>query len=403
MLALEWLPSPQACETLAGPWQRLAEQDPAATLFGTPAWARAWMASFGDGKTARVAALRDGGELVAVVPLVAARVRRGPSLRVYHDIQPEDGAFLTRQRRAGVLPLRQIAPMAGLQSGSARAALVCRPGLAAPAWQALLGDLARRRDWDVLLLTALPEDLAPVVQAAAREAGLPVLVEPGPTLFQSRVMRWDDYFKPRHRHFRTRFRSGEQVLKQLGGGVVHVSDGASSVELLDLALDLADRSWKQQGRPGEAYHVPVAEPVKHFYRALARAHAGDAAMPVISLEVAGQLRAVLVCAVQGRRLYALQTFYDPEIARASPGARLLPALYDHCHAMGLEQIDWNGNSSWVQRFADTSTAHVHLSILRGGVGGRLLHAVAARLRAREARRPPGPPAGAPDSEEGAAP
>ena len=382
MLELALCPSPTADAPLQAQWHQLVLGDPEATVFASPSWSEAWLGVFGDGKRVEFATLSEAGRLVAVVPLVGADVKRGPTLRTYHDIQPEDRAFLRQARRASVLPLRQWAPLANLECGNVRTAMACLPDRHAEAWQALVRGLVHRNDWGVVLLSALPPAAVAAVSAAAHDAGLPVLVDRGPTLYRSTVMRWDDYFKPRHRHFRTRFRSGQQELDKLGGGSVRVCEGVESVALLDRALELAQRSWKQQGRDGEAYHVPVGGAMKRFCHDFAQAHARGQPVPIVCLEMAGHLRAALICAVQGRRLFALQTFFDPDIARASPGARLLPATFDYCQERGLTHIDWNGNNAWVQRFADGATEHAHVCLLRPSVAGRTLHRLASWLRAR---------------------
>lgn len=59
----------EALGTLVEEWGRLIGQDPAATVFHTPQYARAWLAEFGEGREIRVVEIRRDGALAGLAAL----------------------------------------------------------------------------------------------------------------------------------------------------------------------------------------------------------------------------------------------------------------------------------------------------------------------------------------------
>ena len=130
-------------EQLLGPWQELFGQDPAATPFSSPGWARAWWPHWSGDARPWVVTVHEGDSLVGLAPLVAAR--RGP-FRVLTEL----GRPPSNYWDVLALPARRTEVLA-----SVAAALRARAG-----------------DWHALLLGGLPEGSG--LEAALRAVGLRV-------------------------------------------------------------------------------------------------------------------------------------------------------------------------------------------------------------------------------------
>jgi CelD/BcsL family acetyltransferase involved in cellulose biosynthesis len=371
-----------ALAALEVPWRRFAGELPRGSLFSSFAWVKSWLAAFGADKELHALCAWRGAELAALLPLVESRIRRGPSLAVHHDIHPEDRRFLTRSGRLQVLPLRQWTVPGNLESGNMRAEPLLRPGDEGDALGALAAALAAAPGWDVVSLPALPEALAEAIARAAQARGLLVRRAAGRALYRSPVLPWAAFLRRRSVHYRDRFKTAQRKLAACGTLATQVAHRPEEgLRALEELFALAERSWKQEGRPGEAVHVPLTGRARAFYRDLVLGRRAEEPCPVVAVRVDGQLICAMLCAARGETLFALQTYHDPDFSLHSPGAQILPALFDWCAERGLAQVDWNGNSAYVQRVAETRDEYPALQIFRPRGYSRLLHwlaGVAAR-------------------------
>ncbi len=368
----------EAVAALHEPWRRLAARVPRASLFASPPWLQAWMEVFGEGKELRALCAWHGGELSGVMPLIRSRIRRGPSMLVHHDVHPEDRPFLTRRGRLQFFPVRQLTIPGNLESGNIRSDPLLLPGAEDEVARLLIGALAGESDWDVVSLPALPRALADTMQRAAGGRGLFARRHDAQrTLYWSAVTPWEEYRSNRSRHFRSRFAVAQRKLASQGGVHASVASGGdeSQRELQEL-FTLAGKSWKNRGRDGEAVCVPLTARSRRFYESLVANRSLGQVFPVVSLRLDGRLICGMLCAFWGTTLFTLQVYYDPAYARCSPGVQLLPALFDWCATNGIERVDWNGNSIFVERAAADADEYAGLYLFRPHVYSRLLHGLA---------------------------
>ena len=94
--------APESLAQLEPEWTALLRRLPRPLPFHAPAWHRAWWAHFGDGRTPLYLAVRDGEELVGVVPLM----RDGETLALAGDPEICDYTDLpvTAENPAAILP-----------------------------------------------------------------------------------------------------------------------------------------------------------------------------------------------------------------------------------------------------------------------------------------------------------
>jgi CelD/BcsL family acetyltransferase involved in cellulose biosynthesis len=389
-LRVAFLTQPHELEALWPAWEALHATHSDAPLFATPDWCRAWLRAFGAGKSPYVLAAFDGDRLAGVLPLVRARVRLGLRLVHAHAVQAEDRRFV-RGRGPALLPALQLAPLANLPSGCARSSWLVEPSHEESAWRAWLAALATRRDWHLLLLPRAREATLPCIEAAARSAGLALRAAETPAaLFDLPPRPWPEYFAARSRHFRKRYKVAERDFAKLGAWRVDaITDPAGLAAGFDDLLRLARTSWKQAGRADQAMHVPMTPEAGAFFRDLAQAAAPRGDTVLLALRLDGRDVAVMLCFRSGRSLVLLQTFFDPAVARASPGRLLMRAAIGWGAAHGIERIDTNGNSPLVRMFADAPVAYRSLLGFAGGPWPRALRALAAAgdaLATRAGRR-----------------
>jgi CelD/BcsL family acetyltransferase involved in cellulose biosynthesis len=380
---------PQQLEDLRPVWQRLHAAQPAAPLFAGPDWCLAWWRAFGASKEPRVLALRRGGELVGVLPLVRARLRCGPHIASPHAVQPEDLDLVRSRSRLALLPVVQLAPFANLPSGCVRASWLLDASLdGETAWRAWLRALARRSDWHVLVAPRVSLDDEPPLRAAARAAECAAREGGTPAALYELLLRpWPEWFAARSGHFRRRYQAAERAFGALGAWTLEVVEAAELDAALDATFALARASWKQSPREGQALHVPMTPVAEGFFRELAHAGAARGDTMLLALRQGGSVVGVLLGLRSGRTLTLLQTFFDARVARASPGRMLMRGAIEWGVAQGVVRIDTNGNSPLVRMFADVPVASRSLTLFGRGLWSRALHGVAHAATAYATRTP----------------
>jgi CelD/BcsL family acetyltransferase involved in cellulose biosynthesis len=373
---------------LRAEWDALQSRASGASLFTSPGWLECWLAAFGSAKAPCVLAIRDGGELVAVAPLIWSRVPRRPWLSMHH-MQPEDLAFVKGTRRLGcVIPIRQLGVAGNLQSGNMRGELVALPAYEEAARRALFEHLGGQDTWDVMCLPGVRSNETSRVRDAALRASLRVGVIAGLSgLYELTVRPWPDFMAVRSRHFRKRLRESEVKLRSLGEVREETAtEWPRLTVVLDETFALARQSWKEQGERDASVHLPMTAQGERFYRDLAHAHARSGRAVLVGIRLDGALVAALLAVRHRDVLYLLQTFYAPSVAAGSPGRFLMRQLIEFAAASGIRRIDTNGNSGLARMFGDESQTYDQVFVFRRRGYSGWLYRVASVLERLRARR-----------------
>lgn len=370
---------------LLAEWRCLQTGAADSTLFTTPAWVQTWFETFGEGKRLRLMEIRSGIDLIGIVPLIGARSKRSPTMAVYHDLQPEDRKYVIRPGK-GWLPVRQLSVPANLESANLRGGWLCQPACRAAVLNAAFNYLNGENDWDVLVLPLVKvEDTSEVVDCA-RDAGLlrsRILLED--TLYGFAVRNWPQYLAEQSKVFRKSFRGAVNRFNACQDAHVEtVTNPARILTALDAMFELARTSWKDQGRSGQAIHLPLTRATLKFYRLLTQRLAPLGQAQLFSISVHGQLAGCLLAYSMDQRLYAMQTFYNPAIAHISPGRILMRELIQWASSNGIRWVDMNGNSALASAYSDHCQRYQRLMFFRPGVYSNVLYRLsdAARLAAR---------------------
>ena len=343
----------EASRQIAAEWAALANAAPSVECFRTATWFQAWLSAFGMHANSYVITVRRQGALIGVLPLVEHLNLRRPWYSMHH-VHRDDLAFLRPSSRRGCLvPMRQLSFAANLEASSMRGGVLARPGEERQVNCALARHAASRADWDLMLLSAVGDDQASNLAAGLRDAGLRVHVEPSAlTLYGAQPLPWEEYTKNRSGRFRRRMRNWESRLSRAGAVSFHVETEpvnlhAALAELHELGL----RSWKQQPRDGQSWHLPLTERTRLFDQALISHSDANTSVLIAQLRLDGRLVCGLLALLTGKRLTSLRQFYDPELGQDSPGQVMWRELIDWSAARGLGWIDTNGNSEFARRFA----------------------------------------------------
>jgi CelD/BcsL family acetyltransferase involved in cellulose biosynthesis len=312
---------------------------------------RVWVDNFAPESRLRVLTLRDTeGRLTAALPLMAGRAS------LY-----------------GV-PVRQLSATANPHS--CRFDVVARePGAAAAAF---LEHLRTDRDWDVLLLTDVPEGGAGwSLYEAARAAGLPVGTwESLQSPYIPLPGAWEAYQRTLPSKFKANCRRRRRKLEERGRVTVERVEGGPDLEAkLEEGFALEASGWK--GRRGTAMAQDAR--TRGFYSELARTAGYAGRLALYYLRVDGRAVAFQYALEYGGRYFLLKPGYDESLGDCSPGQLLMEDVLRDCMARGLREFDFLGpDMVWKRDWTDKVRRHTWLYIFNDTAFGRAL--CAAKFR-----------------------
>ncbi|MBV8504427.1 MAG: GNAT family N-acetyltransferase [Alphaproteobacteria bacterium] len=282
-------------------WQALWRGIPNATPFQSPQWLAPWWRSFGN-KTPLVLTARDGGRLIAVLPLYIydeTQCRKllpiGIGLSDYLDVLVEPG----------------------------RSAAVC----------ALLGALAEHPGWDECYIPELPPGAALLAaQFPAQLMGRRVVGETCPVLALPRAVGGLPEVVPRKtlRDLRqARHRAAA------GGTVEAIRADASTVSgFMQDFFRLHEGRWQPIAGQGVC-----ADPVvRDFHLTAARRLLDSGMLRVYLLRVGNSTAAAYYGFTAKRTAYAYLSGFDPEYAQLSPGTQIVAHAIEEAIREGAREF-----------------------------------------------------------------
>jgi CelD/BcsL family acetyltransferase involved in cellulose biosynthesis len=249
-----------------------------------------------------------------------------------------------------------------------------------PVIEAVMKDLARREDWDVLALTGLP---ATSVTVKTLEAWLPgrfrwhkTSVLRSPSLMVSGT--WDEFWAGKSQRFKKTIRNVANRLAKAGTLAVEEHrevqpDGPVFAELLDVSR----RSWKA---PRQVAIATMPRMPEFFGELTGRASArGWLRLWVLRLD--GRAVATEYQLEDGGRVHALRAEFDGSLPEElSPGTHLNAEIARALFARsGVHEYDMGpGENEYKSRWTADAHETVGLRIYRPGTYGAALYALEAR-------------------------
>jgi CelD/BcsL family acetyltransferase involved in cellulose biosynthesis len=334
-------------------WDALAARNPWSTPFSGWAFQQAWWDAYAANahdETVVVcpAEARDGGEPVAIVPLMHR-----------HEVEPSDALTHTKMRHGAGLELTPVPPSAtaiffGASYHADYATVLADPADLPRVADALAESFARRPDlspWDVIDLRRLrcgdraADTLA--VALGAREMGegwtlnveredvSPVVTLPAGVDIEGYVATLPK--KIRH-EIRRKVRRAQAV------GPIGFEDSADPLAELELFIELHQKKW---GDDGLFPDTPGGEQSRVLFRRLFELHGPDGPLRLAFLSLGGRRIAAGIHFEADQSYLYYNAGVDPAFRDLSPGVLMIHALIGRALAAGVRRFDFlRGNEPY---------------------------------------------------------
>ena len=320
------LTSARELRELEPEWWALWEAS-GATPFQSPAWMIAWWTHLGEGEL-HVITVRDGGELVAVVPLFAPARRGGRALSMigasstdYHD--------LLASARFADAARRELASWLGHQTW----------------WERL--EVAALRDDAHLLRVAGDSELDATIAA---DELCPVLALPD---------RVDAFWEGLSRRFRKNLRRARRTLEASASCELRAARADEIETVVDSFFRLHALRWNTKGLPG----MVADDADRAFLRqATSQLHCRNG-LRLYALWCDGAVIGVLHALRDRRNLYCYLTGFDPSFAAFSPGSLVFGGAIEDAIASGCREVHFlRGGEAYKYRWGAVDRRTRHLTL-----------------------------------------
>jgi CelD/BcsL family acetyltransferase involved in cellulose biosynthesis len=321
---VRWSTGVDEIAALETPWRALEASAASATPLASCDYLLPWYTHYSNrAGSPLVGSAWEGGQLVAVAPLVR------------------------RSARVGAVPVSCVQfAAAGAEAGEFLLA-EGRPQLAGGLLDSLIASVRFHVARFNLLDPASPE-FEELVRAAAR-AGM--ALESVPTSYATVDLTggYEAYQRRLSGKFRGNLRRRASAIEQAGPvrlEGVHLETGADAVEAaVDRMFAIADASWKaRQGGPMAAHH-------RGFYRDVARRFAARGQLDLAILNLAGQDRAYMMGVVDRGVYYDFTLSFDDAVRHLAPGVFLTQEVLRRLARRGIRTFVSHGVHDYKRHFA----------------------------------------------------
>jgi CelD/BcsL family acetyltransferase involved in cellulose biosynthesis len=315
---VRWIEDLAGLEAIAPAWDELAALDP--TPFALSAWYAAWWEGYGEGLRMRVCTVREGDELVGLLPLCAAGGR--------------------------------LQSMANVES------CVCRPLARDADALARLAAAALGERYDLLEVKRLPEGdpgIAALGEAASRARRLHLvesditspIVDTAGTLEQYNRDTKSKWHKNLWRLYRKLVREHDAELRL-------IEPPTDLGPELTEGFAVESSGWKRA--QGSAILSRPENEV--FYRRLAERFHARGELRVSTISIGGRMVAWDLGILHGNRLYSPKSGFLEEFKPLAPGLVLELATIERCFERGIEAHELLGSDeAYKLRFSTSERRH----------------------------------------------
>ena len=383
-LQTEVLTTPAQIKAIKPEWHDLSLAAARASCFSSPSYFQAWCAAASDDVAWSVLSVRRAGDLIGIMPLMRASVRRGPSCAPRHDFAPADRAYLG-QNAPRPFKLRQISAVVSIPCALVGPAPLCAVKDMDHVLDAVVKQLASLGGWDTF---AVPVDV--------KSGQEPWKTALGTAGFKPWVLRLDrhisgieglmpfaDIVAGQSRNFRKNIRRAQRAAT-LAGLEIRIWEGAEAVrDRLPVIAAVANQSWKANGA-SQGLHIPYQGVQRAFIEALIETPDLDNDLTPVLAEarIDGQPVAVLLSLRHGDRLTALLTFRNDQGAGASPGLLLIGRMIDWAYKRRLAGYDLNLTQNWARHLTNHSTQQNIVVCYANTLRGRIFAGISRQARRR---------------------
>lgn len=343
-------------------WNRLVEEAGIDHPFLNYEWMRTWWECFGAGKELHILVVKEGGEVIAIAPLILSCERiygfKVRCLRSLYNLHTPRCSFIVTRR-----------PEEAYRA----------------VWQSLA---SQKRLWDVLELHQLPagsRTLEELLRLAAENGFLTGLWRSEDSPYVPLIGTWEDYFNKLDGKHRSNLRNRLKRLSKLGQ--VELEEISSPAELdgaLDDSFRLEAAGWK--GEAGTA--ISCHPELRCFYTSLAKRAAQHGWLRLHFLTVNGRRIASGYSLCHKNKLYLLKPGYDPQYAPYSPFNLLCYSVLRDAFQRALAEYDFLGDvAEWKMEWTKETRPHYWLYVFPNALYGRVLYLAKFQLVPRLRRQP----------------
>lgn len=381
-ITVAYLGADDALQRHGAAWRGLAQRLDA-MFFKWPAVYDAWRLTCSEGAEPGVLLAWKEGRLVGVLPVMQARMRRGPGFVPHIDYGPFDSALVPGGRR--LFPVRQVSSVVSWRATWLRPSLLAEPALRGAVIRALTRHLAGLAQIDQIVLPVREEEQA-VWLDALRAAGLAPWVHQlrRKVLTLEQLAPFDTIVAGQNKRYRQNVRRARAAAAEAGIRLETRVGWQQVAPKMDALSELAAESWKGQGAADGRVVIPFDARQRAFFeRALSAGESGIE--PVLSLGTTRDgVVSALLSARHGETLTALLTFRNDRYPKASAGLLAIGAGIDWGAEQGLRRFDLNSTQDWTRHLSDSSHMLVNVCAFLPTLRGRAYDLIARTRRRWEA-------------------
>lgn len=381
-LAVQRLTSLAELEAAAAPWEAVHAACPARHVLLDHRWVCAWWRAFGGGRGLNCLLLRRDKEVVGVVPLILSRGWEVFPFRDPYVQIAEDYRHLPASRWRRWVWVRRLSFPLNIPSGNIRGHLLLAAGEdESEAAEALLRDCALiRRRWDLLALDGLPA--AGGQEEAARQAAPGVGLHMAREAMERTMMRsplpptLDAFLQRRSGHFRKRLKQECNRLARdaepFGGLHLRAYRGTEIGAGMDALFALEAGSWKVANTKRRRLHLRLDERTRRFHREVAHAFAATDQAQVLTLRIGERPVAALYSLERDGTTACVLTYMAADSPIKFSVAPLWRGFVEGAIGRGLREIDFNGRTRNVIKWAEEAVVYRRCLLFHGGPYSRFL-------------------------------
>ncbi len=329
----------EAIDRLAPEWQALRRRLPDASAFSTPGWARAWWATYGRHHEAVILDVRDGQQLVGLLPLQVSHVRAlGARVLEMLGGSPADWRIWIRNPHG--LGFKYVNE------------LLVEPGHEGPVLDALRGHLdSGALRWDAMRLCCVPVESALARHFDGFARGWSPRRTPFARLRLDTDRSWEEYRATLSKRQRQDTRYKPNELTRATGAELRVDAvrGAEAAAAVEEFIELFERRWTARGKPG------LLSGEGDMYRNLVR---DEPSLVVFRLLGGERVLASQIGFDDGRRYTPYNYAFDPELSDKSPSHVLTQMIIERCCGddhVAIEQLTVAMGRHWTKQESVTET------------------------------------------------
>ena len=351
-------------EAIRAEWRALNDVAQAGTMFSGPEWLIPWWNHFGQGRELQLLAVREGGQLVGLLPLFA------------------------EQARYGGVEVRRLAFLGDGATGCDHLDALALPGREAEVLSAVLAELLNL-EWDLLDLDGIRRDSPTVIHLAEAWPAHRVTnhcVRDGKLRFVCPHLplkgTYEELLEGMGRRENLRRRE-KWLSRQPGVSIDLAQTPADAPAAMERFFPLHDARWAAAGGSDGL----ADERYKPFHREVAGTLAESGKFKLYTLYAARRPVACVYGVQHGSTFNYYQSGYQPLWAGKSVGLVLLARTVQDAFAAGLTDFDFlRGNESYKAQWAKAERWTVQLRLWRGARGRAARLAEMGTKGAREAAK-----------------